>query len=73
MVLEIVISESTIRIVGIIILILCFLLALIVNYKINPVNTIMFIIILIAFAVVWFISWLWGTYITPLYYITVVP
>ena len=73
MVLEVVISESTINIILMILIFVLIVGTLIIIFKLNPmVATFIYILIFIIFAT-WFIQWAWGNYIAPLYSITVVP
>ena len=73
MVLEIVISESTINIIFTILIFVLMVGTLIIMFKLNPMAaTFIYILIFITIAT-WFIQWTWGTYIAPLYSITVVP
>jgi hypothetical protein len=73
MVLEIVIDESTIRNVLIVIMWALIIIAIYVLYKINPTQTFFMLMVVCAILTVWIIQWAWGTYIAPLYSITVVP
>ena len=73
MVLEIVISESTIRIVLVVLMWVLTIIAVYFMYKMDPVQTFFGLLFVGAILTIWCILWLWGTYIAPLYSITVVP